>query len=80
MSQQESKEVSNGLKAGIVIAVLLAIVLIAAPKDDALQAIQLAQAVAATQGTGDVGNGRTGYFPDRFRDAVGEDLPQPEAF
>jgi hypothetical protein len=80
MSWQEGKEVSRGLKGGIVIAVLLAVVLVAAPKHEALQAISFAQA-ASTQPDASVGgNGPTGYFPDRFRDAVGEDAPQVEAF
>jgi len=80
MSQQESKEVSKGLQGGLVVAALLAIVLIAAPKHEALQAISVAQAAATPQSGGVGGNGPTGYFPDRFRDASGEDLPQPEAF
>jgi len=80
MSQQESKEVSKGLQGGLVVAALLAIVLIAAPKHDALQAISIAQAAPTPQAGSVGGNGPTGYFPDRFRDAPGEDLPQPDAF
>jgi hypothetical protein len=80
MSQQESKEVSKGLKGGLVVAALLAIVLIAAPKHEALQAISIVQAATTPQSGSVGGNGPTGYFPDRFRDANGEDVPQPDAF
>jgi hypothetical protein len=84
MSRHEPKERTQGLKAGliaaIVIAVLLAVMLAVAPQRDALQPIPLAQATQKGADASGAGNGPTGYFPDRFRGATGEDLPQVEAF
>jgi len=84
MSQQEPKERTEGIKAALVVAIimalLLAVMLAAAPQRDALQPIPLAQANAQVADARGAGNGPTGYFPDRFRDATGDDLPQAEAF
>ena len=80
MSEHESKELSNAIKGGVVVAVILGIVLVTAVKHDALEHVTVAQAATLVQSGGDVGNGPTGYFPDRFREARFEDATQPEAF
>lgn len=80
MSKHESDEFSRGACGGIAVAVLLGVLLIAAPKPDALQPIAVVQAARPAPPAATQGNGPTGYFPDRFRGVQGEDAPQPEAF
>ena len=80
MSKQESTELSIGLKGAIAVAIAVALLLAVAPREDALQPIAIAQAAMPVQSDGYEGNGPTGYFPDRFRAAEGEDVPQPETF